>query len=222
MNYLRIYNSICERARTRKFSGYGERHHVVPRCMGGSDSSENLVKLSPEEHYVCHQLLVKIYPDNLKIVQAACAMSMTRDGGPIRNNKLFGWLRKRKSELQKGKIPANWNQVLENNKGRTFSEDRCRKISEKAKGRPPHNKKTWDQMTDNAKKRAFVKGDSRVPVDWQPPPKPKRKTSKKFTRKGKPWSDERKLNASKQVTGRKLEIINGKRVWVYPDKPPKE
>jgi hypothetical protein len=58
--------------------------------MGGSNYTENLVDLTPEEHYVAHQLLVKIYPTNHKLVMAAAMMIPTRP-----SNKMYGWLRRR-------------------------------------------------------------------------------------------------------------------------------
>ena len=63
MNYRRHYDRLIERARNRVLSGYVERHHVLPRCMGGGNESSNLVQLTAEEHYVAHQLLHKMHPD---------------------------------------------------------------------------------------------------------------------------------------------------------------
>ncbi|XAO17074.1 homing endonuclease [Escherichia phage FL23] len=60
MNYEKIYNSLIDRARNRALTGYKERHHIIPKCLGGSNDASNLVDLTPEEHYVAHQLLVKI------------------------------------------------------------------------------------------------------------------------------------------------------------------
>jgi len=34
--------------------------------MNGNNRKENIVRLSPEEHYVVHQLLVKMHPGNYK------------------------------------------------------------------------------------------------------------------------------------------------------------
>ena len=92
MNYSKIYNQLIERAKTRILEGYSEKHHIIPKCLGGSNNSENLVKLTPEEHYVAHQLLVKIYPDKPKLVFAAHKMCQGRPG-----NKLYGWLRRKYS-----------------------------------------------------------------------------------------------------------------------------
>ncbi len=96
MDYNKHYLLLIERAKTRKLDGYLEKHHIVPRCMGGSDELTNLVKLTPEEHYVAHQLLVKIYPENHKVVFAAQMMAAASNTH-TRNNKLYGWLRKRLS-----------------------------------------------------------------------------------------------------------------------------
>lgn len=96
MDYKRIYDSLIDRAKNRVLESYSEKHHVIPRCMGGSDDKDNLVALTPEEHYLAHQLLVKIYPGNHKLVKAAVMMTVHRP-----NNKIYGWLRRRHAKAQK-------------------------------------------------------------------------------------------------------------------------
>jgi len=100
MNYKKIYDNIIDRAKSRELEGYTEKHHIIPRCMGGSDDIENLAKLTPEEHYVCHQLLVKMYPDNNKLVYAIQAMSMPGSAS-IRSNKIYAWLKRKYSEAKR-------------------------------------------------------------------------------------------------------------------------
>lgn len=57
MNYHRIYDAIIERARTReKPKCHLEIHHVLPRCIGGTDTGDNLVALTIREHYVAHRV----------------------------------------------------------------------------------------------------------------------------------------------------------------------
>lgn len=46
MNYEQIYNQLIDRARTRVLTGYKERHHITPRCIGGNDDVSNLVDLT--------------------------------------------------------------------------------------------------------------------------------------------------------------------------------
>lgn len=56
----------------------GENHHILPRSMGGNDDTENIIKLSPREHYICHLCLIKFTEgrDYYKMLCAINCMSM--------------------------------------------------------------------------------------------------------------------------------------------------
>ena len=96
MNYQKHYNNLIERARYRLIEGYVEKHHVIPRCMGGIDGE--VVALTPEEHYGAHQLLVKIYSNEQKLIYAAKMMTVKAPDHKRRNNKLYGWLKRKWSK----------------------------------------------------------------------------------------------------------------------------
>lgn len=79
MNYIKIYESLIQEAKSenriklRKTDSsyvYYENHHIVPRCVGGSDDEENKVLLTAREHFICHKLLTYIYEGNRKITCA--------------------------------------------------------------------------------------------------------------------------------------------------------
>lgn len=110
MDYPRIYSQLIERARTRVLDGYVERHHVIPRCMGGSDEISNLVQLTPEEHFLAHVLLVKIHPEEKNLILAVQKMTVGHKGR--RSRKLYGWLKRKHSarmrELQSGAGNSNY------------------------------------------------------------------------------------------------------------------
>lgn len=59
--YKKWYDLIIERANTRdaKSMEVYEKHHILPKSLGGNDKKENIVILTPKEHYICHLLLVK-------------------------------------------------------------------------------------------------------------------------------------------------------------------
>jgi uncharacterized protein YjcR len=64
--------------------------------MGGSDNIDNLVELTPEEHYTCHLLLVKMYPNDRRLLYAANMMTISPNSNLKRvGNKRYGWLKKR-------------------------------------------------------------------------------------------------------------------------------
>lgn len=95
MNYAAHYGRLIERARGRIIEGYKEKHHVVPRCMGGGNEPLNIVELTGEEHYVAHQLLVWMFPDVCWLALAAFRMAKQCTG-----NKAYGWLRRRMAKEQ--------------------------------------------------------------------------------------------------------------------------
>lgn len=107
MDYQKIYNKIINRAQNRILEGYVEKHHIIPRCMGGTDDADNLVTLTAREHYVCHQLLTKIYPTHKGLALAAHMMCAGRS-----NNRLYEWVRTRHanamSEAQMGSGNNNY------------------------------------------------------------------------------------------------------------------
>ena len=55
--YQRWYNELIERARNRVIEGYVEKHHIIPKSLGGTDDKSNLVKLTAREHLIAHMLL---------------------------------------------------------------------------------------------------------------------------------------------------------------------
>jgi len=58
--YKKWYFSIIENAKNRPVVGYTERHHILPKCLGGKDTDDNLVNLTAREHFICHWLLTKM------------------------------------------------------------------------------------------------------------------------------------------------------------------
>lgn len=105
MNYKKIYDSIIDRAKSRSLlECYTEKHHIIPRCIGGSDDANNIAILTPEEHYVCHQLLVKIHPNVRGLATAVFLMCCNSKNHKRYNNKVYGWLRRKASSLLRTSI----------------------------------------------------------------------------------------------------------------------
>jgi hypothetical protein len=127
VNYKQHYDRLISRSRERVLTGYFERHHIVPRCMGGGNTNENIVKLTPEEHYVAHQLLIKIYPTNYKLAHAAVWMAMCSTG-----RKAYGWLRRRHAVA-----------VSKRQTGHITTPEQRHKISESKKGKPHPRTAEW-------------------------------------------------------------------------------
>ena len=160
MDYLKHYNLLIESRKNLVREGYIEKHHIVPKCYGGTDSPDNIIELTAREHFIAHWLLWRANRDSksASMFNAMCrynkeqrryrssrgyqeakeTISITRKGIPL-------------SEEHKAKIKANnartgkpnWNS------GKTWSKkkvecSKCGMLTSK------DNNRRWHE--DNCKK----------------------------------------------------------------------
>lgn len=53
-----------------KVEGLTHRHHIIPKCVGGTNEPSNLIYLYHQEHYETHRLLALENPSNHKLQYA--------------------------------------------------------------------------------------------------------------------------------------------------------
>jgi len=164
MDYKKHYLKLIERSPKLKFKDkdwrqqspswknrdgfYREGHRIVPGCMGGRYTEENVAYLKPEEHYIAHQLLVKIYPGNSKLIYAASMMSVDRYGKRT-NNKRYGWLHKKYIEESRRNLKGKrLSPATEFKKGIRYSPE-----TEFKKGQLSWNSGKNDWLTDEHKEK---------------------------------------------------------------------
>lgn len=102
MNYQRHYQSLMERSHGRVLDGAREMHHIVPRCLGGTDDKANRAALTPREHFIAHMLLVRMHPSHRGLATAAMLMSAHK----TKNSHTYAQAKKRFSTLTKGIVPS--------------------------------------------------------------------------------------------------------------------
>ena len=78
MNYQKTYDTLVNKRLQTPATGYTEKHHILPKSMGGSDEPSNLVVLTAREHWIAHLLLYKIH-GNDKMLFACHMMAMGTD-----------------------------------------------------------------------------------------------------------------------------------------------
>jgi hypothetical protein len=95
MNYQKVYNDLIFKCQLRQsIDGYKERHHIIPKSLGGSNDSSNLVNLTAREHFVAHFLLAKLYGGN----QWLSIKRMRGNDGFYVNSRLYEIARKKIAE----------------------------------------------------------------------------------------------------------------------------
>lgn len=144
MNYNKIYSELINKAklenRVRNKDIYYEKHHIIPKCMNGSNDNDNLVLLTGREHFIAHMLLYNIYPDNQKIAYALLGMtikSKKQNREYKISARIYEELRKNLKHSTETKKKISKNTVGENNPmyGKKQSDETKKKISEANKGR---------------------------------------------------------------------------------------
>jgi hypothetical protein len=146
MNYKKIYDQICERAKiesdiriqNRKLwksskgsNGiYYESHHIIPLCLGGNGKAfqwkhPNIVLLTAREHFICHWLLHEIDPNNIKLTMAFWGIcDFSNKGNQQRytvSSRVYRYLREANSKVQTG-IPRSEEVKIKMRKPRTTTE----------------------------------------------------------------------------------------------------
>ena len=112
MNYQTIYESLIHKRKLNPAEGCVEKHHIIPKSMGGGDEDENLVTLTAREHYIAHLLLAKMHANTVKFHPMLYALWMMQcsperlDRPQIKNSRMYGWIReefvKFQTEAQSG------------------------------------------------------------------------------------------------------------------------
>lgn len=118
--YHRWYYSIIQNAVSIPPPAhiYTEKHHIIPKCMGGSDRKDNIVRLTAREHFICHLLLYRMTSGQAKHKMAFALKMMLRLENKIRiNSKTFEKIREY-SSIATGSI----------NRGRRMSEEQKDKL----------------------------------------------------------------------------------------------
>ena len=108
--YTTWYFNIITNAskRVNQFE-YTEKHHIIPKSLGGTNNLNNLVNLTAREHFICHRLLVKMTTGKAKCSMAYAAWQMTLLNNRCRytpTSRTYAILKKQLSESKKG-IPLS-------------------------------------------------------------------------------------------------------------------
>jgi len=95
--YTTYYYGIINKAKNRILSDniYTEKHHIIPKSLGGSNLQTNLIILTLREHFVCHWLLTKMFDNKnnkIKMHHALWNMINTRKNVKI-SSRLYEQLK---------------------------------------------------------------------------------------------------------------------------------
>lgn len=174
MDYKKHYDLLIETRLNRKITPgcYYEKHHIIPKSMGGDDSPNNLINLTAREHFLAHWLLWRIH-NNKEMAFAFFAMTTMGKNQNIKSSRIYEEIKEARRpfiiEMNK-KIHSNKKISPEHSelisvffKGVPKNDIHRKKISESLKNKPKsdsHKEKLskslkdydWSQHTERNKK----------------------------------------------------------------------
>lgn len=116
--YYKLYFRIVNNAKLLTRNCYTEKHHIIPKSLGGSDDYENLVSLTAREHFICHYLLTKFTINDSfhKMINAFNMMGCTSQSQQrYFNSRLYEANRKHMSKtmsiLQSGESNSQYGKI---------------------------------------------------------------------------------------------------------------
>ena len=132
MNYQKHYDQLIESRkllnRKKSKDEYFERHHISPRCIGGSEEISNFILLTPREHYIAHWLLWKA----LRISKLAYAFRAIAINLKDKRRLTSKQYERAKLAIKQGDISEETREKMRN---RIFTKETREKISNALKGK---------------------------------------------------------------------------------------
>lgn len=164
MNHRQIYDLLVQKCQTRtRTPDIYERHHIVPKSMGGTNAKSNIVFFTPREHYVAHHLLWKIHKNKQMFYAFWCMVTrMGRNDNSYRvTSRVYEQAklehRIMSSSTHRGKIPWNKGKIG------VYSPETISKMSAARTGHV-ETSETKRKKSDSAKNRPMPAHIHSVPV----------------------------------------------------------
>ncbi len=194
--YTSWYYAIIHNAQKRNPTEYTERHHIIPKSLNGDDSTNNIVRLTAREHFVCHLLLTKMVEgkNKIKMYNAAFQMSVSSNNQSRYkiSSRVYAILKKHKSEAMEGNLFGS----------HPMTDETKRKISAAKKGKPNYKLKNVPK-SDDTKKKISEAGKGRTPWNfgktWNETVRSKISESRKNTKKIKCVHCEKQVSPSNLI-----------------------
>ncbi len=95
MNYNILYSKFIESRpiRVKRRNNDTEKHHIIPKSIGGTDSKDNLIVLTPREHFIAHRLLHKLSTGIAKSKMAYALVGMVHRNGMKLTSRSYEYIR---------------------------------------------------------------------------------------------------------------------------------
>lgn len=188
--YFKFINSI---PRNRNIK-YTEKHHIIPKCLGGDNEEKNIIRLTYREHFIAHLILTKCFynRNRTKMVYAFNVMlsvnKTLHKREILKNSRYYDIKRKQWFQTCSGKNSPLF--------GKSFSKETKEKM--KASWSEERKQKMRELLSDPTRRSKMGrKRKEKLPKIYK-----ERKKPENFTMAGKSHSEETKIKMSNSAKGK--------------------
>jgi len=153
VDYKKCYEKLCSSrkllSRTKNEGIYYELHHILPKCLGGTNEKENLILLTFREHFIAHLLLTKMYEGETKRKMCFAFWRIchkNKSSERILSSTQYEYAKKLSTEAKIGqkRSEETKRKISIGHKGKIITEETRKKLSEinKGKKKNKHTKET--------------------------------------------------------------------------------
>lgn len=132
--YTKLYNKIIiksiNRNHTKVKGDNYQKHHIIPRCMGGTDTSDNIALLTYKEHRICHRLLIQMTEGETryKMMYAYKLFNKNYDNQTLPNPSVYctseSYVKMVDTRKRKGSYKTGANNIFSSDKIKDIVRDR--------------------------------------------------------------------------------------------------
>lgn len=164
MDYRKIYSSFIDSRRKIESSvkrGYTEKHHIMPRALGGDDSKENIISLTASDHLFAHKLLALIHGGSMWHALHMCNINDSAARGVRLNRRWYELARKKRAEHMKNAMSGDNHHFF----GKKFTDEHRRRLSEAHMGKsvgadsPSYDSRKYDFRHKDGRHERMTKGE---------------------------------------------------------------
>lgn len=196
MNHKKVYDQLVAKCVIRGLDkkvleGYFEKHHIIPKCLGGKNTNDNYVLFTAREHVLAHKLLWKAYPDNYSLMWA-----YTRTVNA--HKELLTWSDVEKAKIAKAKFMSErviTQETKDKIRATLTGHKRTQESIEKGRLKTTGQKRSAETSKKISEKRQQIIADG-----WTVPEEARKKIGDFF--RGKPISEEHKKKISESTKGK--------------------
>ena len=169
--YYRWHLNILKSRVDNPPGDYSEKHHIIPKSLGGSNEKFNLIRLTAREHFLVHLLLTRCMKTNEGRSKMAFALHRLVHGNEkdyVNNSRLYESVKKLNSQYSSIRSKSYWERIDsetrskmrsgENNPryGKECPESVKAAVSKANKGKQPrlgisHTKESIEKMKKSSK-----------------------------------------------------------------------